>query len=697
MAWESALDRLLLQQIHLAEKGEGKHEQVDALLHDLQSIGGGRTGTAFLCGYARTLLGLDFPEPKGDTSLARWYMFGRLRGHDRRGERTWVAEMLENPVLLADLLGEAQIASQVLPLVVRTLFWAGDLKLAVRAVEYLAVDSGSPEVETIVDAAITDLLARLEHRQDSEDQDSTASILVRILGMAGFRRLPPDVRSRYHRALAERLLAGSDWTGAQQHGSVAQGLARQHPRLRSAAEAVLALAELRIHQVEDLEPRTDRSERAAALGHLQHVEEDPDQAVPEALFVRSLLAYETGDYMVAARGFEKALLGMRRKEERDLALRNRAAFFQAAALLAGGSAADSSRALKLMATALETVRPDLESFYSVHEALKKLDRKLALRFLDRVDVGRGTSPDQLLFVALEYLSLGEAEPAAQAARRVLEVAVNLEHRLEAMQALLTAHNMRGQGEQARACYAEMRDLLLQRGAFDRLEKLLKNEDLVCQALDHLEIKTDLAAVYEEMEGRDYERAQLQVAIARSLRARKDVEALRQAHGLLAEVACVHPELARDDLLALEKLLELNCAAPVSKDGGARATQELAAVLGHTPRILVVGGNERQRRHHPRFEELATQWGFQGEWLMTNYTSPQKVVNAIADRLRNGVDVLVLLHWNRHETTEPALELARKAAVPARTVHYAGFTSLQVALGELLERLAAPAHAKAGKA
>jgi hypothetical protein len=104
-------------------------------------------------------------------------------------------------------------------------------------------------------------------------------------------------------------------------------------------------------------------------------------------------------------------------------------------------------------------------------------------------------------------------------------------------------------------------------------------------------------------------------------------------------------------------------------------------------VLVVGGNERQRRHHPRFEELAQKWGFQGEWLMTNYTSPQKVVGAIADRLRSGIDVLLLLHWNRHETTEPALELARKSDVPARTVHYAGFTSLQVALGEMLEKMA----------
>ncbi len=73
--------------------------------------------------------------------------------------------------------------------------------------------------------------------------------------------------------------------------------------------------------------------------------------------------------------------------------------------------------------------------------------------------------------------------------------------------------------------------------------------------------------------------------------------------------------------------------------------------------------------------------------MTNYTSPQKVVNAIADKLNSGVDVLILLHWNRHETTEPALELARKHNVPARTVHYAGFTSLQVSLTEMLNRLA----------
>jgi hypothetical protein len=111
---------------------------------------------------------------------------------------------------------------------------------------------------------------------------------------------------------------------------------------------------------------------------------------------------------------------------------------------------------------------------------------------------------------------------------------------------------------------------------------------------------------------------------------------------------------------------------------------------------VVGGNERQRRHHPRLDKLAAEWGFDGEWLMTNYTSPQKSVSTIADRMRSGLDLLLLLHWNRHETTEPALELARTAGVPARTVHYAGFTSLQVAMAEQLQRMAAQAPAPASK-
>jgi len=695
MAWETALDRLLLQQIHLAEKGETKADVRQQLL-DYWQCAGPRPGSCFLLGYARTLLGIDLPSGGAEPLARRWSLFGVIRAHDRKGEREKIAQVLEDPQALLDLLSDPTLAGNVLPLVVRSLFWSGDLKIAVRAIQYLAAEPGTGELDVIVDAAVTDLLGRLESRIDTDDQESTASILGKVLGMSGFERLPADVQSRYHRALAERLLAASEWQMAIEAAEKAERLAAGQPMLASAAALVAALGELRQHDTVSVEPRQERAERERGLVRLQHVAEQPETAAPEAVYLRSLLAYETGDMHAAARGFDRAIAGLRRLEGRDVQLRDRARFFQAAALLTAGDAAETTRALRLMEQALATVKPDLESFYAVHEALKKHDRKLSLRFLDAVDVGRGSSPDQLLFVALEYLGLGEAQPALMSARRVLEVALDLDQRIDALRVVLTAHNMLGERDQARACYAEMRELLQQRGKFEALEKLLKNEEFVGQALDHLEIKVELAAVYEEMEGRDYDRASLQVQVARSLRARKDVESLQQAHGLLQEVACVYPELAKDDLAAIEKLLELDDATPANGDDARDAVQALQKSLGRKVRVLVVGGNERQRRHHPRLDKLAAEWGFDGEWLMTNYTSPQKSVSTIADRMRSGIDLLLLLHWNRHETTEPALELARTASVPARTVHYAGFTSLQVAMAEQLQRMAAQAPAAPSK-
>jgi tetratricopeptide (TPR) repeat protein len=686
MGWETALDRLLMQQVHLAEKDNTKTEQVKRQLLDYGEVGAGRPGLSFLLGYASALLAIELPVVCTDERSRRWRLFGSVRAYDRKGDRERIAATLEDPQMLLDLLADPMVAGNALPLVVRSLFWSGDIKLAVRAIQYLAAEPDSSEIETIVDAAVTDLLTRLETRIDSDDQESTASILGKILGMSGFERLPNDVQARYHRALAERLLEASEWQLAIESAEKAETLAAGHAMLVSSASLVAALGELREHDTVSVEPRATRPERSAALARLQHVADQPDQASPEALYLRSLLAYETGDLHVAVRGFDRATQGLRRLEGRDVHLRDRARFFQAAALLTAGDATETTRALKLMEQALDTVKPDLESFYSVHEALKAHDRRLSLRFLDAVDVGRGSSPDQLLFVALEYLSLGEAAPASLAARRVLEVALDLDQRIEALRVVLTAHNMLGERDQARACYAEMRELLVQRGKFEHLEKLLLNEEFVGQALDHLEIKLELVNVYDEIEGRDYERAALQVAIARSLRARKDVDALQQAYGLLQEVHCVFPDLAPDELGAIEKLLELNDEKPHTADAARAAVASLTKSLGRTPTVLVVGGNERQRRHHPRLDKLAKDWGFEGEWLMANYTSPQKTVATIQDRIKNGLDLLILLHWNRHETTEPALEIARTSQVPARTVHYAGFTSLQVALAEQWQRM-----------
>ena len=687
MAWETALDRLLLQQVHAAEKGDEKPQDVRQQIHELWVLDPERAQTWFLIGYVKVLLGLEMPQPPVNSTEERWHLFGRVRAHDRRGERNWVADLLRDPTSILALLQDPRIAAQCLPLVMRTLFWCGDLGLALKAIEYLAHASADADTEMLVDAALTDLLTRLEHRIEREGEETTVAILQRCVAVSGFARLPQDVQARYHRAIAERLLLASEFDQALSQLRDARRLASDQVRLASHVAMLGALAEMRVHRIEELEPRADRPTRSAGLSWLEAAVADPDKAVPEALHAKGVLLYEQGDYVQAAACFDAAVAGLRRVNGRDAVLVDRTRFFLAASLLAAGNKDEASRAQKLMEQALDTVKPDLESFYPVHEALKALDRKVALKFLDAVEMGRGTVPDQLLFVALEYLSLGEAAPAAAAANRVLQIAVNLDHRIEAMRVLLTAHNMQGDRGAAREVYEEMRDLLAQRGKFQELEVMLKNEAFVGQALDHVEIKAELAAVYEEVEGREFERAQLQTAIARSLRAKRESASLQEAYGILKDVEIRFPELARDDLAAIEKLLELEETPPADPGSGKLLCESVKKSLGHRPRILVVGGNERQRKHHPKFEELATEWGFDGEWLLANYVSPQKLVNQVGERLASGkVDLLVMLHWNRHETTEPALELARKSGVTARTVHYAGFTSLQVALTDLLGKV-----------
>ncbi|MEY2980456.1 MAG: hypothetical protein RL562_683, partial [Planctomycetota bacterium] len=63
MAWETALDRLLTRQIHLAEKGELRPEEARQLVLDLHRVAPDRIETAFHLGYARSTLGVELPEP----------------------------------------------------------------------------------------------------------------------------------------------------------------------------------------------------------------------------------------------------------------------------------------------------------------------------------------------------------------------------------------------------------------------------------------------------------------------------------------------------------------------------------------------------------------------------------------------------------------------------------------------------------
>ena len=283
MAWETALDRLILRQIHLAERGDVRPEDVQRQVVDLAAIAPNRSETAFHLGYARALLGLDLREPERDLTARRWYLFGRLRGHDRRGESNWVADLLQDPAQIMDLLREPRIAAQCLPVAMRTLFWVGNLDVAVKAISYLASVEGDDN-ETLVDAALSDLLTRLERRQDKGEEESTQSILQKVIELDCFERLPSDVRSGYHRVLGYRMIAVSEFEAALDTFRTAFGLLPTESHVQSKVRLGAALAELRLHDVTELMPVSDRPERPAALEWLESVDTSEHANVPEAIY-----------------------------------------------------------------------------------------------------------------------------------------------------------------------------------------------------------------------------------------------------------------------------------------------------------------------------------------------------------------------------------------------------------------------------
>ena len=699
MAWESALDRLILRQVHLAEKKEVRPLEVQRILKDLLELGRGeeRPRMAFHAGYAQAYLGVQVPERLLDLdrnpSARRWYLFGQLRAHDKKGEKEWIAGFLEDRQVLYDLLREPGIAWGLLPLLMRTYFWEGDLEGAVSALEFLSLAVGEAEdsmgTAELVQAALTDLLTRVERRKEPEEGLSNREILRRCRAVAGYEDLPAEVKARFELAQGRSYLEACEWKEAESRFRKAVDLDPQVPRLASLARTHLAWAVMEARNTGEVRPDPERRNRGEVLEILDEACRDTQKGAFEAFYTRGILLYEAGEYLEAKKDFDAALSLSRRGQEQDPETTASLRFHLAASILAGGHTAEARKAAHLMGQALDRVRPDLNTFYAVHEALKAIDRDVALKFLDSVEVKRGTSPDNLLLVALEYMALGEAEPARSAASRVLQVAASLDQRIEALKVRLMAANMTGRAGEAREAYESLRDLLEKRGRFEDLEKILLDEDLVGQALDHIEIKCELIDIYEEMEGREADRARLQLAVARSLKAKKSVEDLKSSLAILRELELSFPDLAKEELDLVRGLLELGReeGEEEARRGDPRKVMEgLARALGRPPFFLVIGGNERQRKHVERFEALKAEWGFQGEWIMANYTSPQRPVKALENHLKKDeMDGLLLLHWNRHETTEPALALARSWKKPARTLYYAGFTSLREALSLMAEQ------------
>src|SRR5690606_15952998 len=133
--------------------------------------------------------------------------------------------------------------------------------LAVQAIDYLStVSAEGSDCTALVDAAMADLLTRLEHREDPDEDDSTLSVLQKCVGLECFGGLPESVQAGYLHELGRRRLLVSEFDEASRIFETALQKASDVRILRGRCALGGALAALRVHRPADLAPVAKRPE-----------------------------------------------------------------------------------------------------------------------------------------------------------------------------------------------------------------------------------------------------------------------------------------------------------------------------------------------------------------------------------------------------------------------------------------------------
>ncbi|MEW6747056.1 MAG: hypothetical protein AB1486_30335 [Planctomycetota bacterium] len=687
MGWEGALDRLVLQQIDNAARGVARPEEVRDLVNELLQLAPERARSYYHLGLAGVLLDASLFEHRPqefDPALRRWFTFGRLMALARRRAHARVVEMLHTPECI-ELLEEPEIARTVVPIVLRTAFEDGDLDLVVTALEKLV--GGRGEHHDAFREALAEILRRVERSRDRADEEALKSLLVRCRDLPSFASMPGDVRAPIHRAIGRILQHSGEWEQARQEFSNCLRITGEGHTLASVLHFDLAACYLEVRGVPDLEPDPDREDSSEAIRHLDMATADPRFASFNAYFARGVLRYEKEDFAHAASDFERALDKIQSYRNPLPVTLARIRYYLAVSLFGSGREEDYPKAARLIDQAIERVSPDLADFHRVHDKLHATDREVALRFLDAIDVGREESGSQLLGLAREYLDLGEPERALKTADRAVALPAATDERVDALKLKLRATTILGSREAAHDAFLDLREHLLSHGRFQELERILRDEGESGLALDHFTRQGELNDVLQLMEGRTPDRVEAMLSLARHLRGDNDALSAALAVALLEEAAVYSPERVSSDLEEARKLAEHLRVVPLTDSVARELADRARRLLGHDPRLVVIGGNEAQRRKLDSFEEFKDHLGIEAEWWFADAAHPQRPLDLVKERLRGSrVDGVILLQWNRLDTAVPTRHLCRSHKVACRQLTYVGFMSLKMAIADLLEKI-----------
>lgn len=203
---------------------------------------------------------------------------------------------------------------------------------------------------------------------------------------------------------------------------------------------------------------------------------------------------------------------------------------------------------------------------------------------------------------------------------------------------------------------------------------------------------------------NYERAKadLEIAFRRAARFKQSLDGVKAPSAREAELAeRLQKELQRAEIEASKvEILEYQLDILEQEDeprGEARVqahefdptsdrVRRYAEKHGSPPRVLIVGGAGKQRKHRERdFEELKSRLGIVGEWRFADYSSWHRELPRLKNDIRERFDLVFVLHWNRTTFVQKMHDEARTLNGRVRTVPYRGFLSLDRAVTEEVDR------------
>ncbi len=687
---ETELDRHLIELVLVCSLGDDAEEQksVIGLVEDLLALNPARKQSYRLAGLCRELLLGSFRSPPdGDCGL--FESFGRLDGLLRCGFHERARQLAMGPDF-ESLLKNGAMAAELTARLATSCHQCGDQEAALAYLEKaLELDRSEETLELATDL-VKSYLSRSDQLIKEGKLDEATNLLEQVTRREPILEAVGQVAVRVYRKLGQCDQRAGEWEGAA--GRFQEGLKRNPSESQRAVLwcdiglCLLGLASIN-HLARDQErPRRDEAreafERAVSAGEGFSI---------NGAFARGVLALEDGEPEKAAE-----LLDLAHRSLKTMKMRNRSRIdprikgYLAEALLTGREALSVlPKAMNLLRQAQAARSVSSTERFQAYELVRTVDESAARNYLDELDFSRLKKLPEGLSIGEALLSLGEWDKALEVADGLLQLFLKKGDRQKVLVLKLKAQNgvadVRGGG----LTYLDLKQLCLDHELLEELEEVLVDEGCVSEILDAQESRKERLELYGLMPERRTNRAVLLMELARNYINGKDEEGLRTAKVLIEEASLYRAELPEKELDSLDERLEFEAqrqGIDLSGEGDPTLVQRLRAHFASPPRILVVGGNEKQMGDQQSFQLLGEELHFVGEWIPADYVNPDKPLAVVRARLQQGLKGLVLLHYNRTEFGRSARKLAGDHDVVLRNLHLYGFKSLKTCILEVLDKM-----------